>query len=88
MTFHSGNVGLSLGHPSVNTSLSGVFSDFSKIVVCFMMIRGRHRTLPYALDRAIMLPSDRLTEDGSLKEEKRSADLKAKTLPLKKFHTS
>lgn len=23
-----------------------------------MMIRGRHRTLPYALDRAIMLPTD------------------------------
>lgn len=28
-----------------------------------MMIRGRHRGLPYALDRAITLPSDR-KEDG------------------------
>lgn len=28
-----------------------------------MMIRGRHRGLPYALDRAITLPVDR-NEDG------------------------
>lgn len=32
---------------------------FSKLVVCAMMIRGRHRGLPYALDRAITLPNDR-----------------------------
>ncbi|CAI0645139.1 unnamed protein product [Colletotrichum noveboracense] len=54
----SGNVGLSLGHPSVMTSLSGEFTTFSKLVVCAMMIRGRHRGLPYALDKAIMLPSE------------------------------
>jgi hypothetical protein len=54
-----GNVGLSLGHLTNSTSLSGHFSVFSKIVVCAMMIRGRHRGLPYALDRAITLPSDR-----------------------------
>lgn len=28
-----------------------------------MMIRGRHRGLPYKLDRAIVLPSDRLEDD-------------------------
>lgn len=27
------------------------------------MIRGRHRGLPYKLDRAIVLPSERLEED-------------------------
>nr|XP_036582586.1 low-affinity potassium transport protein [Colletotrichum truncatum]KAF6791290.1 low-affinity potassium transport protein [Colletotrichum truncatum] len=54
----SGNVGLSLGHPSVMTSLSGEFTTFSKLVICAMMIRGRHRGLPYALDRAIMLPNE------------------------------
>ncbi|KAF3912609.1 hypothetical protein AA313_de0206277 [Arthrobotrys entomopaga] len=53
-----GNVGLSLGHPTVLTSLCGKFTPFSKLVICAMMIRGRHRGLPYALDRAIMLPSD------------------------------
>jgi len=29
-----------------------------------MMLRGRHRGLPYALDRAINLPHDLITEDG------------------------
>lgn len=53
-----GNVGLSLGHPSVMTSLSGQFTVFSKLVICAMMIRGRHRGLPYTLDRAIMLPGE------------------------------
>ncbi|RYP23806.1 hypothetical protein DL765_000883 [Monosporascus sp. GIB2] len=58
------NVGLSLGHPDVMTSLSGKFRTFSKVVICAMMIRGRHRGLPYALDRAIMLPDERRGEDG------------------------
>ncbi|KAI4911445.1 uncharacterized protein J4E92_010258 [Alternaria infectoria] len=58
-----GNVGLSLGHPSNLTSLSGHFNTFGKVVICFMMLRGRHRGLPYALDRAINLPHDLITED-------------------------
>ncbi|TKX23812.1 putative cation transport protein 1 [Elsinoe australis] len=53
-----GNVGLSLGHPDVLTSLSGQFKPFSKFVICAMMIRGRHRGLPYGLDRAIMLTDE------------------------------
>jgi Trk-type K+ transport system membrane component len=32
------------------------------------MIRGRHRGLPYKLDRAIVLPSDRL-EDHQGRDE-------------------
>lgn len=58
-----GNVGLSLGHPSNLTSLSGHFSTFGKLVICAMMLRGRHRGLPYALDRAINLPHDLITDD-------------------------
>ncbi|KAJ4994028.1 low-affinity potassium transport protein [Stagonosporopsis vannaccii] len=53
-----GNVGLSLGYPTNLTSLCGHFAVFSKLVICAMMIRGRHRGLPYALDRAITLPID------------------------------
>lgn len=53
-----GNVGLSLGHPDVLTSLCGKFTVFSKVVICAMMLRGRHRGLPYAIDRAITLPGD------------------------------
>lgn len=40
------------------TSFCGQFNTFSKVVLCLMMVRGRHRSLPYALDRAIMLPND------------------------------
>lgn len=60
----SGNVGLSLGYPTVSTSLSGQFSTFSKLVICAMMIRGRHRCLPYQLDRAIVLPKERQDAEG------------------------
>ena len=75
-----GNVGLSLGHPDVLTSLCGQFTTFSKVVICAMMIRGRHRGLPYALDKAITLPSQReewMVSSGSeeekrIEEEKRS----------------
>ncbi|KID65078.1 Potassium transport protein, high-affinity, partial [Metarhizium hybridum] len=55
-----GNVGLSLGYPGINASLSTEFSTFGKLVICAMMIRGRHRGLPYTLDRAIMLPDEHL----------------------------
>ncbi|OJI99684.1 hypothetical protein ASPVEDRAFT_39063 [Aspergillus versicolor CBS 583.65] len=59
-----GNVGMSLGYPTVSTSLSGQFSTFSKLVICAMMIRGRHRCLPYQLDRAIVLPTERADMEG------------------------
>ncbi|RYC80585.1 Low-affinity potassium transport protein [Fusarium oxysporum f. sp. narcissi] len=57
-----GNVGLSLGYPTVSTSLCGKFGTFGKVVICLTMIRGRHRGLPYALDRAVMLPDEHLLE--------------------------
>lgn len=55
-----GTVGLSLGYPNVNTSFSAQFSVISKLVIIAMQIRGRHRGLPYELDRAILLPSETL----------------------------
>lgn len=55
-----GTVGLSLGYPNVDTSFSGQFNVVSKLVIIAMQIRGRHRGLPYELDRAILLPSDSL----------------------------
>lgn len=69
--FSSGNVGLSLGYPTVSTSLSGQFTTFSKLVICAMMIRGRHRSLPYQLDRAIVLPTERLDTEGEEAETRR-----------------
>ncbi|KAI9896957.1 hypothetical protein N3K66_007979 [Trichothecium roseum] len=65
------NVGLSLGHPSVNTSLCGRFTTFSKLVTCALMIRGRHRGLPYQLDRAIMLPDQHLLDTVDNDDEDR-----------------
>lgn len=55
-----GTVGLSLGYPDSNTSFSGQFSTLSKLIIIAMQLRGRHRGLPYALDRAILLPSESL----------------------------
>lgn len=53
-----GTVGMSMGYTGVNTSLVGEFSTLGKLVIIAMMIRGRHRGLPYGLDRAILLPSE------------------------------
>jgi hypothetical protein len=57
-----GTVGLSLGFPNTYTSLSAQFTVISKLVIIAMQIRGRHRGLPYALDKAIMLPSSGLEQ--------------------------
>ncbi|KAK9351178.1 cation transport protein-domain-containing protein [Lipomyces doorenjongii] len=57
-----GTVGLSLGYPNTTTSFSAQFTVLSKLVIVAMMIRGRHRGLPYALDRAIILPSESMAK--------------------------
>ena len=44
-----------------STSLSGAFRTLSKLVIIFVMIRGRHRGLPIAIDRAVTLPSEART---------------------------
>ncbi|EJD46884.1 hypothetical protein AURDEDRAFT_113542 [Auricularia subglabra TFB-10046 SS5] len=53
-----GTVGLSLGTPNANFSFSGEFRPLSKLIICLVMIRGRHRGLPVAIDRAVLLPSE------------------------------
>lgn len=63
-----GTVGLSLGYPGINESLSYEFSTVSKLVIIAMMIRGRHRGLPYALDRAIMVPNDDMLRRDKVQE--------------------
>lgn len=72
-----GTVGLSLGYPGVNTSFSGQLKTLSKLIIIAMQIRGRHRGLPYALDRAILLPSESLhqkeNEDATRRARRNSA---------------
>lgn len=54
-----GTVGLSLGYTGINASLSSQFSVIGKLVIIAMQIRGRHRGLPYGLDKAVLLPSEK-----------------------------
>ncbi|KAI2623856.1 potassium transport protein TRK1/TRK2 [Hypomontagnella submonticulosa] len=70
-----GTVGLSLGYTDVNASLCSQFTVLGKLVVIAMQIRGRHRGLPYGLDRAVLLPSEHLdrkeAEDAELRLQRR-----------------
>ncbi|GAB7340517.1 hypothetical protein MBLNU457_6937t1 [Dothideomycetes sp. NU457] len=67
-----GTVGLSLGYPTNDASLSAEFAVLSKLIIVAMMIRGRHRGLPYALDRAILLPSENLEKKEAEEASRRS----------------
>lgn len=53
-----GTIGLTLGIPTQNYSFSGALSPLSKLVVIVIMVRGRHRGLPLAIDRAVLLPHE------------------------------
>ncbi|KAI0406720.1 cation transport protein-domain-containing protein [Xylaria palmicola] len=80
-----GTVGLSLGYPDTNASLVAQFSVLGKLVIVAMMIRGRHRGLPYGLDRAVLLPSENLNrkeaEDAELRLQRRLSALSAPVPP-------
>ncbi|KAJ9612985.1 hypothetical protein H2200_002926 [Cladophialophora chaetospira] len=55
-----GCVGISVGIPSNNYSFSGSWHLASKLVLCAVMLRGRHRGLPVSIDRAVLLPDESL----------------------------
>jgi Trk-type K+ transport system membrane component len=55
-----GCVGISTGLPDQMYSFSGGWHVVSKLVLCAVMIRGRHRGLPVAIDKAILLPGEHL----------------------------
>lgn len=65
-----GTVGLSLGFPDTNQSFSRQFTTLSKLVIIALLIRGRNRGLPYTVDRAIILPSNRLDNIDHIQELK------------------
>jgi len=58
-------IGLSLGFPSDNFSFSGAMHPLSKLVIIVIMVRGRHRGMPVAVDRAVLLPSDLVIRNAS-----------------------
>lgn len=58
-----GNCGLTLGVPYDSYALSGQFHTLSKLIMISVMLRGRHRILPMAIDRSILLPGQGLMEE-------------------------
>ncbi|KDQ09513.1 hypothetical protein BOTBODRAFT_524200 [Botryobasidium botryosum FD-172 SS1] len=64
-------VGLSLGIPTQNYSFAGALRKLSKVIMMIIMVRGRHRGLPLAIDRAIMLPHEFNTSKNKEDEDDR-----------------
>lgn len=58
-----GCVGITLGVPTNSFSFCGGWYTGSKLLLCLVMLRGRHRGLPVALDRAVRLPGDDLADE-------------------------
>jgi Trk-type K+ transport system membrane component len=44
-------------------SLAGGMHTGSKLILCMVIIRGRHRGLPVALDKAVRLPGEKLHKE-------------------------
>jgi len=61
-----GCVGISTGLPNKACSFSGGWHVCSKLILCAVMLRGRHRGLPVALDLAVRLPGGK---PGAMEEE-------------------
>lgn len=53
-----GCVGISVGVPWNAYSFCGAWQALSKLVLCAVMLAGRHRGLPVAIDKAILLPGE------------------------------
>lgn len=70
-----GCVGISVGVPWNAYSFCGAWHTGSKLILCAVMLRGRHRGLPVAIDRAILLPDESLAwaeeEDATRRRWKR-----------------
>lgn len=69
-----GCVGVSVGLPNAAYSFSGGWHVLSKLILCAVMIRGRHRGLPVAIDRAVLSPGEHLAvaeeEDAQIRLER------------------
>jgi Trk-type K+ transport system membrane component len=68
-----GCVGISTGLPNEAYSFSGGWHVTSKLILCAVMLRGRHRGLPVAIDRAVLLPGDNLAAKEEEDHEFRKA---------------
>ncbi|GIJ87113.1 hypothetical protein Asppvi_006016 [Aspergillus pseudoviridinutans] len=79
-----GTVGISTGLPDQLYSFSGGWHTLSKVVLCAVMLRGRHRGLPVAIDKAILLPGEHLNqaeqEDAHIRLERTMSRTRSRTM--------
>jgi Trk-type K+ transport system membrane component len=79
-----GTVGISTGLPDQLYSFSGGWHTLSKLVLCAVMLRGRHRGLPVAIDKAILLPGEHLIqaeqEDAHIRLERTMSRSRSRTM--------
>lgn len=72
-----GCVGISTGVPWAAYSFCGSWHALSKLVLIAVMLRGRHRGLPVAIDHAVQLPGSQLAEveeeDARMRSDARMA---------------
>ena len=68
-----GTVGISTGVPWNAYSFCGAWHKLSKLILVAVMLRGRHRGLPVAIDRAVLIPDQTLAwaeeEDAIMRHE-------------------
>ena len=68
-----GCVGISMVFPGKNYSFCGGWHPISKLILAAVILLGRHRGLPVAIDKVVMLPNDSLAfaeeEDAALRRE-------------------
>eukprot|EP00898_Chlorokybus_atmophyticus_P002960 jgi/Chlat1/3665/Chrsp24S03855 len=62
-----GNVGLTLGYPTVVYTFAGTWHALSKLVLILIILLGRHRGLPEDIDRALQLPKSDSGPNTSLR---------------------
>lgn len=61
-----GTVGVSMGLKDSDLATSGAFSNLGKLIIIAVMYRGRHRGLPYAIDRAIMFKGENMKKADTI----------------------
>ncbi|KAH8169082.1 cation transport protein [Sarocladium implicatum] len=76
-----GCVGLSIGFPGKDYSFVGAWHFGSKLVLCLVMLRGRHRGLPVAVDRAVRLPGEKMHQ-----EEEEDSKMR-RTMTMQRFRS-
>lgn len=77
-----GCVGISTGVPWNAYSFAGAWHTASKLVLCAVMLRGRHRGLPVSIDRAILLPDESLAWAEEEDAQKRRASFHSVTVSM------